>query len=92
MNVGMATNAQLSTTKSEKQTKQISRIEINSQKWRSHGGLSAGRGKGENRGKGTGMRSIIGRYRTDRGRTKRSVSTWAKGKEAHRLVRGRGEK
>ena len=38
----MATNSQLSTTESKKQTKQTSRIVTESQKWRSFGGLSAG--------------------------------------------------
>ena len=47
----MATNSQLSTTESKKQTKQTSRIVTESQKWRSFGGLSAGRGKGEDGGK-----------------------------------------
>ena len=48
------TNSQLSTTEpkkqKQKQTKQTTRIETESQKWRSHGGLSAGRW----REKGTG--------------------------------------
>ena len=41
------TNSQLSTTepKKQKQTKQTTRTGKESQKWRSHGGLSAGRGK-----------------------------------------------
>ena len=46
----MTTNSQLSTTESKKQkqkeTKQPTRTGIESQKWRSFGGLSAGRGKG----------------------------------------------
>ena len=67
MNVGMATNAQLSTTKSEKKTKQTRRIETNSQKWRSLGGLSAGRGRGKNGENVQEIRSIIGRYKIDRG-------------------------
>ena len=33
---------------------QTTRTGIESQKWKSHGGLSAGRGSGENGGKGTG--------------------------------------
>ena len=43
----MTTNSQLSTTepKKQKQTKQTTRTGKESQKWRSHGGLSAGRGK-----------------------------------------------
>ena len=55
----MTANSQLSTTepkkkKKKKQTKQTTRTGTESQKWRSHGGLSAGRGRRENRGKGTG--------------------------------------
>ena len=51
----MTTNSQLSTTepkKKQKQTKQTTRTGTESQKWRSHGGLSAWRGREENRGKG----------------------------------------
>ena len=33
-------------------TRSTTRTGTESQKWRSHGGLSAGRGKGENGGKG----------------------------------------
>ena len=42
----MTTNSQLLTTESkkQKQTKQTTRTETESQKWRSHGGLSVGRG------------------------------------------------
>ena len=57
----MTTNSQLSTTEPkknqkqyQKQTKQTTRTGTESQKWRSHGGLSVGRGRGENGGKGTG--------------------------------------
>ena len=52
MNIKMTTNPQLSTTETKKQklTKQTIRTGTESQKWTSHGGLSAGRGKG----KGTG--------------------------------------
>ena len=39
---------------------------MESQKWRSYGGLSVGRGRGENGGKVQGLRSIIGRYKIDR--------------------------
>ena len=52
MNIKMATNSQLSTTESKKQTKQTSRIVTESQKWTLHGGLSVGRGI--NRGECTG--------------------------------------
>ena len=56
----MTTNSQLSTTepenKKQKQTRQTTRTGIDSQKWRSHGGLSVVRGwrRGEDGGKGTG--------------------------------------
>ena len=55
----MTANSQLSTTRpkrkeEQKQTKQTTRTGTESQKWRSHGGLSAGKGRGENGGKGTG--------------------------------------
>ena len=56
MNSKMTTNSQLSTTEfkkpKQKQTTQTTRTGTESQKWRSHGGLSPGRG--ENKGKGTG--------------------------------------
>ena len=46
MNSKMTKNSQLSTTKPKKtktkQTKQTTRTGAESQKWRSHGGLSAG--------------------------------------------------
>ena len=52
----MTTNSQLSTTepKKQKHTKQTTRTGTESQKWRSHRGLSAGRVMGEKGGKGTG--------------------------------------
>ena len=50
--------------KKQKQTKQTTRTGTESQKWTSHGGLSAGRGRQETGGKVQGN----GRYRTDRGR------------------------
>ena len=57
MNNKMTTNSQLSTiehNKKQKQTKQTTRSGTELQKWRSHGGLSAGRA-GERMGvKGTG--------------------------------------
>ena len=52
MNSKMTTNSQLLTTEPKKQAKQTTTTGTESQKWRSHGGLSAGRG--ENGGKGTG--------------------------------------
>ena len=52
MNHKMTTNSQLSTTepKNQKQTKQTTRTGTESQKWRSHGGFSAGKREGENSG------------------------------------------
>ena len=66
----MTTNSQLSTMEPEKQkqSKQTTRTGTESQKWRSHGGLSVGRGRGRKRGKVQGLRSINGRYKVDRGR------------------------
>ena len=56
MNSKMTTNPQLSTTepKKKKTTKQTTRTGTESQKWRSHGWLSAGKGRGRMGGKGTG--------------------------------------
>ena len=55
MNSKMTTNSQLTTTKPKnKKTKQTTRTGTESEIWRSHGGLSAGRGRRENGGKGTG--------------------------------------
>ena len=57
MNNKMTTNSQLSTSepkKKQKQTEQTPKTGTDSQKWRSHGGVSAEKGMGENRGKGTG--------------------------------------
>ena len=77
MNSKMTTNSQLPTTepkkkntpKKQKQTKQTTRTGRESQKWRSHGGLSVGKGKRENDGeKIQGITSINGRYKIDRGR------------------------
>ena len=66
MNSKMITNSQLSTTDPKTKTKQSTRRRTGSQKWRSHGGLSVGRGRmGE---KVQGVRSINGRYKIDRGR------------------------
>ena len=57
MNNKIITNSQLSTTEPKKiqtKTKQTTRTGTESQKWRSHGRLSAGRRREENGGKGTG--------------------------------------
>ena len=73
MNVKMATNSQLLTTEPKnKQTKknprQTTRTGTESQKWRSHGGLSVGRVRGGMEEKVQGIRSLNGRYKIDRGR------------------------
>ena len=71
MNSKMTTNSQLLTSKHEKQqrqTKQTTRTGTEPQKWRSHGGLSAGRERCRMGEKVQGTRSIIGRYKIDRGR------------------------
>ena len=52
----MTANSQLLTTppkQKPKQTKQTTRTGTEPQKWRSHGGLSAGEWEGERGGKGT---------------------------------------
>ena len=67
----MTTNSQLSTTEpknEQKQTKQTTRTGTESQKWRSHGMLSVGRGSGRKEEKVQAIRSIIVRYKIDRGR------------------------
>ena len=70
MKIKMTTNSQLSATESKKrkQTKKTTRTGTESEIWRSCRGLSAGRGKGKSRKKIQGLRSIIGRYKIDRGR------------------------
>ena len=49
----------------QKQTKLPTRTGIESQKWKSHGGLSMGRGRRENGGKSTGSKKLIGRHEID---------------------------
>ena len=67
----MTTHSQLSSTElrkqNQKQSKQTTRTRTESQKWRSHGGLSAEE-MGEWRKKVQGIRSIIGSHKIDRGR------------------------
>ena len=54
MNIKMTTNSQLLTTKpKQKQTKQTTGTGTESQKWRSHGGLSVREWEGARGGKGT---------------------------------------
>ena len=66
----MTTNSQLSTTESKKQ-KQITRTGRESQKWRSHGGLSARRRRGRLGEKVQEIRYINGRHKIDRGKLRR---------------------
>ena len=68
----MTTNSQLLTTEpkkqKQKQTKQTTTTGIESQKWRSHGGLSVRRVSRRMGGKVQGIRSIISSHKIDRGR------------------------
>ena len=75
MNSKMTTNSQLSTTEPEKQTqtKQTTRTGTESQKWRSHGGLSAGRGRREIGEKGTGKKKHKWQVQNRPGEVKNSV-------------------
>ena len=72
----MTTNSQLSTTEpkkqKQKQTKQRTRTGTESQKWRSHGGLSAGRGKRKNGRKGTGNKKHNWQVQNRQGKVKNS--------------------
>ena len=55
MNIKMTINSQLSTIESKKQTKET-RTGTESYIWRPFGGLSVGKGKVENGGKGAGIK------------------------------------
>ena len=70
MNSKMTTNSQLATNEPKKKTKQTTRTGTESQKWRSHGGLSAGSGTGTELEKVQRISSINGRYKIDRGRVR----------------------
>ena len=78
----MATNSQLSATESKKQTKQTTRTGTESQIWRSFGGLSAGRGKGENERKGTGNKKHNQLVQNRQGEVKNSIGN----REAKELI------
>ena len=54
----------------KRKAKQTTRTGTESEKWTSYGGFSVGRGKGVRGGKGTGIRSIIGRHKIDKERSK----------------------
>ena len=65
----MTANSQLLTTP-KKQTKPTTRIGMEPQKWRSHGGLSIGDWEGERGGKVQRINSINDRWKIDRGRVR----------------------
>ena len=77
MNIKMATNAQLSTTeskkKNKKQIKQTTKTETESQILRSFGRLSAGKGKGENGVKGSGIKKHNWQVQNRQGSVKNSI-------------------
>ena len=86
MNSKMTTKSQLSTTEpkkqKQKQTQRTSRTGIESQKWRSHGGLSAGKGREENGGKGTGNKKHKSQVQNRQGKVKNSIGN----REAKELI------
>ena len=76
MNSKMTTHSQLSITepnKKQKQTKQTTRTGTESQKWRSHGGLSVGSGMGEKAGKGTRNKKHKWQVQNRQGKVKNSM-------------------
>ena len=74
MNSKMTTNSQLLTTEpKQKQTKQTTRTGKESQKWRSHEGLSAGRGWRETGRKGTGNKKHNWWVQNRQGEVKNSI-------------------
>ena len=71
MNSKVTTNSQLSTTKPKKNKNKLSKQQEQGQNHRNGDhmkGYQWGGGRGENGGKVQGIRSINGRYKTDRGR------------------------
>ena len=66
----------------KKQSKQIARTRTQSQIWRSFGGLSAGRGKGENERKGTGNKKHNQLVQNRQGEVKNSIGN----REAKELI------
>ena len=72
----MTTNSQLSTTKpknTKTKTKQTTTTGTESQKWRSFGGLSAGRGEGENGGKATRNKKHHWQVQNKQGEVKNNI-------------------
>ena len=79
----MTSTPQLLTTTpktKQKQSKQTARTGTEPQKWRSHGGLSAGRGK--NGGKGTGNKKHKWQVQNREGEVKNSI----RNEEAKELI------
>ena len=71
MNSKMTPNSQLSRIElkqKQKQTKQTTRIGTESQKWKSHGGLSSEMGRKENGAKGIDNKKCKCRFKIDMGR------------------------
>ena len=77
MNSKMITNSQVQKLnlkkQKQKQSKQPTRAGTESQKWRSHGGLSAGKGREENERKGTGNKKHKWQVQNRQGELKNSV-------------------
>ena len=77
MNSKLTINSKLSTTKQKNpqtnQTKQTTRTRTESQKWRSHGGLSAGEWEGESGGKGTEKKQHKWQVENRQGEIKNSI-------------------
>ena len=74
----MTANSQLLTTTPKTkitQTKQTTRTGTKSQKWRSHGGLSAGEWDGERRGKGTENKQHKWQVKNRQGAVKNSIGS-----------------
>ena len=68
-------------------TKQTTRTGPESEKWTSHGGFSAGKGRGRIREeKVQGIRSIIGRHKIDGERTLRMVKNGIGNREFKELI------
>ena len=67
------TNSQLSITEPKKKNKQTTRTGTESQEWRPHGGLSAGKGRGENGGTGTGNKKRKWQVQNRQGEVKNSI-------------------
>ena len=89
MNSKMTTNLQLLTTepKKTKTTKQTTRTGTESQKWRSHGGLSVGGWDGERGGKGTENKQHKWQVENRQGEGKNSIGN-VEAKELIRMTHG----